>query len=83
MSNILHADRRIEILKNEWAKRGDSPFHFWKMYIRLKHRLSYKKFLRKINWDGELTYGIADAIKIYMSKNGKINQKTQSSKKKK
>lgn len=82
MSNILSIDDRIEKLKKEWERQGHSPIYFYKTYIRPKYRLSYKRFLRRINWYGQLTYGIADAIEKYMNQNGKINQKTSSSRKK-
>lgn len=76
MSNILGIDKRIEELKREWAKYNHSPFWFWNNYVRSTSngKLSYKQFLRKINWYGELTYGIAEAIKKYMERDGKINQ---------
>jgi len=71
MSSKFKIDDRIEKLKDEWVKRGDSPFFFWYYYIRpyrSKGYIDYKTFLRELNWYGEVTYGIAEGIKRYMKK---------------
>ena len=65
MSNIRQIDKRIEKLKDKWAKEDLSPFSFWVKYIRIKG-IDYKRFLRKLNWDGEITPGMSEGINKYL-----------------
>lgn len=59
--------RKIELLKNTLASREDSPFWFFNNYIKPKTgHLTYKDFLRKINWYEETTYKISGAIDKYV-----------------
>jgi len=66
MTRITGVNYRIEKFKDRLAEKRDSPFKFWINYIYPKGQLSYVQFLRRINWYGELTYGIAEAIDKYM-----------------
>ena len=63
---------KIETLKTDLAKKEISIKEFYHCYYKSKGKIhprygsiNYKIFLRLINWDETLTYGIGTAIEGY------------------